>query len=389
MTDDLIAPRVDSTTWYSGVGIAESFDGLRQGVESGNWIDIGIGGVATGLEALNWVVNPFESVLAAGLGALLEHVGPLSDALEWLAGDPDQIRAYAETWRNVAREQAGLAEELLTAVRTQIPDWSGSAGSTYTSHAQRTSDLLDALSRGALTMGTVVETSALLVALVREMVRDLLAEFVAALIVLAAEELFSLGFATPLVVAQATTLAAKWGGKIARLLRRLISSLRNLVPVVRQLDTGMGTILVLMRRQEPDIPGGGGGTPTGSSGWNDPWVQSSPWPPPRADQINVPPGRRIHILDGDGLGNGGHAPGTGIPGKTEFPESWDDDKIIDEILDVARNPDSIPPPTRQDHGTWMVTGTRDGVKVTVIIGDGGEVISGFPESGPGVVRNPS
>ena len=37
-----------------------------------------------------------------------------------------------------------------------------------------------------------------------------------------------------------------------------------------------------------------------------------------------------HILDGDATG-GGHAPGTGVPGKSEFPAGWSRDRIMDAI----------------------------------------------------------
>jgi hypothetical protein len=39
---------------------------------------------------------------------------------------------------------------------------------------------------------------------------------------------------------------------------------------------------------------------------------------------------------------GGHRYGVGVPGKTEFPANWDEDKIIDSILPgspgVRQNP---------------------------------------------------
>src|SRR6188508_1081791 len=61
---------------------------------------------------------------------------------------------------------------------------------------------------------------------------------------------------------------------------------------------------------------------------------------------------------GDG---GGHRHGTGIPGKTEFPASWDDKKIIDTVVDVARRPD-LPPKHQESNDRWVVRGTRDDVE---------------------------
>lgn len=45
-----------------------------------------------------------------------------------------------------------------------------------------------------------------------------------------------------------------------------------------------------------------------------------------------------HILDGDGPTSGGHRFGTGIPGKSEFPQNWSDQKIANVISDIATDP---------------------------------------------------
>jgi hypothetical protein len=122
---------------------------------------------------------------------------------------------------------------------------------------------------------------------------------------------------------------------------------------------------------------------TERSGWGA--VDAKDRPPP--DAIQVRPERASHILDGDKYG-GGHRHGTGKPGKTEFPASWEDKKVVDTALDVARSPDQ--PPVRQDRNNrWLCTGTRDDVEVSVIVLPGGEVWTAWPEEGsPGVIRNP-
>jgi hypothetical protein len=56
---------------------------------------------------------------------------------------------------------------------------------------------------------------------------------------------------------------------------------------------------------------------------------------PPLDALRVTPERIKHILDGDANDSGGHRHGVGNPGKTEFPASWNDKKIMDNILDVC------------------------------------------------------
>jgi hypothetical protein len=122
---------------------------------------------------------------------------------------------------------------------------------------------------------------------------------------------------------------------------------------------------------------------TRRSGWDAVDAEVRPAP----DTIRISPDRSTHILDGDAYG-GGHRHGTGKPGKTEFPASWGDQKVIDTALDIARKPDQ--PPVRQERNSrWVCIGTRDGVEVSVIVLPGGDVWTAWPEEGsPGVVRNP-
>ena len=121
------------------------------------------------------------------------------------------------------------------------------------------------------------------------------------------------------------------------------------------------------------------------SGWDA--VDAGDRPP--LDRIRVSPERAAHILDGDSTGNGGgHRHGTGRPGKTEFPASWDDQKVLDTVLDVARRPDR--PPVRQEwNGRWVARGTREDVEIAVVMAGDGRIWTGWPlPGGAGVVKNP-
>lgn len=106
---------------------------------------------------------------------------------------------------------------------------------------------------------------------------------------------------------------------------------------------------------------------------------------PSPADVHTPDLDQIHILDGEGNGKGGHVAGTGNPGKTEFPESWDDDQIINNVEDVAKNPDR--PPTLEQSGNYKVNGTRDGVEIEGYVTPKGQVQTGYPLRGDGVMKN--
>ncbi|MER7015159.1 hypothetical protein ABT324_27320, partial [Saccharopolyspora sp. NPDC000359] len=65
-----MAERKDSTQGFSGVPILESVDETKKAVESGDWASGVMGAVGTGLDALSMALDPFGSILAAGVGWL-------------------------------------------------------------------------------------------------------------------------------------------------------------------------------------------------------------------------------------------------------------------------------------------------------------------------------
>ncbi|MEZ5813412.1 MAG: EndoU domain-containing protein [Alphaproteobacteria bacterium] len=93
--------------------------------------------------------------------------------------------------------------------------------------------------------------------------------------------------------------------------------------------------------------------------------------------------RAQHILYGDGE-SGGHKHGVGTPCKSEFPEDWDDEKIIRVTKKIAAN-DNLPW-EQQDNGYYVSEYLDDGVKVRVVLGEQKQrVITSYPTN---VTRNP-
>ncbi|MDT5028284.1 MAG: hypothetical protein QOE61_4710, partial [Micromonosporaceae bacterium] len=94
----LIAERQDSTRLWSGITLVEGIVDVKNGIDSGSWISTNIGIAFVAVDAALLVVDPLASLLSWAVAGIIEHVKPLSDALDWLAGDPDQIAANAQTW---------------------------------------------------------------------------------------------------------------------------------------------------------------------------------------------------------------------------------------------------------------------------------------------------
>ncbi|WP_278264282.1 RHS repeat-associated core domain-containing protein [Nocardia sp. AG03] len=238
----LIATKEDTTDWSTGISLVSSVTDLSDAISGGSWIDVGLGVVGLGAEAVSLVVDPLGTLAAYGVGWLIEHCQPLQDALDWIAGDPAQIEAYAKTWDNVATRISEVATAQNTAVTTDVADWTGQTATAYKNAASNTTNLLTAANTAATTAASAIRLAGGVVAAVRETVRDLVAQTVGRLAVWAAEAIFSLGLATPVIAVQATAYIAKTTAMISKLFSRLAKTMAKLKPLLKQLKNAFGDI---------------------------------------------------------------------------------------------------------------------------------------------------
>jgi uncharacterized protein YukE len=237
----------------AGIGIAEDVALIADGVRDGSWIDGALGVTGAGLEALAYVADPVGMLLQTGVSWLIEHVRPLTAALDQLAGDPVQIEMNARTWRATAEGLRQQAEEIGWSTRWHLSEWDGQAASAYRLRSEQTRHATTALAAAADTLAAVIEGAGALVAAVRLLVRDAIAFLVSRLVGYAAEAMFTLGLATPLVVGQVTAAVSAWGARIGGFLRGLLRSLRNLAPITQALTDRIARIRELLRPARPAV----------------------------------------------------------------------------------------------------------------------------------------
>ncbi|GIF26120.1 hypothetical protein BJ973_003390 [Actinoplanes tereljensis] len=257
----LVAASHDSTTWHTGLGLVDDAADIANGIRSNSWVDGTLGGVGGSLDMLSLAVDPIGTLVSWGVSWLMEHVKPLKDALDWLAGNADEVAAHAATWSNVAAFTDQARQEYADRLTAEASGWFGASGDAYREHAAAHLHVLDGLSTAAQGISYAVEGAGLLVALVRGIVRDLIAEFIGTLAARLpqwlAEEGLTLGLATPVVVAQVATLVAKWVNRIQHFVRGLLNSLRRLHPMLDDLAgvfeklTGRSRELA---RTDPTVP---------------------------------------------------------------------------------------------------------------------------------------
>jgi hypothetical protein len=104
--------------------------------------------------------------------------------------------------------------------------------------------------------------------------------------------------------------------------------------------------------------------------------------PGRGERPADPPGRWVLSLL---LTGGAHRGGRGAPGKSEFPAHWDGEETFALCLDVAQRPSAA---VALPSGDFRASGERKGVSVGVVVDPEGELLTGYPVRGEGVVYNP-
>ena len=226
----LVATTTTSRTAWTGSSLADGFQGLHQSVQGGSWVDGMLAGGSLVADAAATVIDPFSALLANGLGWAMEHFEPLRDMLDKLTGIPDKVVAHAQTWNNMAGALAMMAEDLQAGLAKDLPDWGGAAADSYQSMMANNVDGLGGLSVLAATMSSATQAAGNLVQFTRDIVRDLICDLVARVIVWAAEALAIVTI--PIVTAQIIAAVAKWCGRIFGYTGALVSSLENLTTLL-------------------------------------------------------------------------------------------------------------------------------------------------------------
>ena len=229
--------------YATGIGIAESAMDTFNGIKDGNWVEGGLGMLGLAAEAANAAIDPFGWLMSSVASFLMEHVQPLKDMLDSLAGKPPVIQSYSETWGNVAKRLEETQAQFTNAVKNGTTAWTGEGAETYRRSAAEQAEAIGGAATVAGAISTVVMIMGEVVAFVRETVRDLIADLVGKLISWVMETVFSLGFGTPVVVAQAVTAISKWATKIADLLRRLVGTIKRVSPLLGRLAEIFGKII--------------------------------------------------------------------------------------------------------------------------------------------------
>ncbi|GAA2708084.1 WXG100 family type VII secretion target [Actinoplanes palleronii] len=227
-TSDISSTSAAHRDDWTGLPLADDYKGIKDAIDSGSWIDGSIAGMGAALDGASIAIDPFSTLLSMGIEWAVEQVEPLKQALDWLAGAPEIIETHAMTWDNMADELFSIAEDLKARLVGDLNEWQGAAADAYRYMLAGNIDVAGIFAGTAAGMGAATRGAGTLVQTVREVVRAFIADCIAKVVVWLAEEVFTLGVATPLVVAQLAVAVVRWTGRIFGWLMGLITSISAL-----------------------------------------------------------------------------------------------------------------------------------------------------------------
>ncbi|GAB3894922.1 hypothetical protein GCM10029964_074070 [Kibdelosporangium lantanae] len=230
----------------AGAGIVGDIGATVQGIEDGNWVGVGFGGVGAAMSALSLVADPLAGFLSAGIGWLIEHVSFLREPLDKLCGDPGAVQAESNTWKNIKTELENIKAEYQQAVGKEVSSWQDPVGDAYRTHSDGLKQEIDGYAQAAGGVSTAISIGGIAVGVERGLIRELITTFVAkmverAIIALAAS-FFTFGGAAAAFIADAVAEGSILAGKIASKVANLIQKLTDLATKVKNLGGLMGKL---------------------------------------------------------------------------------------------------------------------------------------------------
>lgn len=286
----------EGSGWTSGAGIIDSGSSTVSALCEGSWVDAALSGVALVLDAAATAADPLGSALAAGIGWVIDHLNPIKEWFEQLAGNPGGAIAQSQSWGLIAADLGPGALDWTQDAASSFDGQTGPAVASYLGWADVQTQAMGELARGAAGLQESIARAAGLVGFVHGFLRDVLAEIVGAAVSWAAQAILSFGTLIPWIIGQVGTRVSAVIAKCTSFVDGLVRSSSELSSLLRLLGEWSGQLLRLLDRITPNPHlGGGGGRHAAPPGEIPPFTLRPPdgWGP----------GGR-HAADGPGLLDG-------------------------------------------------------------------------------------
>jgi uncharacterized protein YukE len=236
---------------WSGTGIFEAYHGMITSIGDGSAseADYVLGVAFDSIGALSSTVaaalDPLAAVAASGVGWLLDHISFLRKPLDLLLGDKAAIQANVDATSDLAARLRQLSDDHRREMGA-TDGWTGMSSETFKASMDKMGEELDALAEAVRTKAKVVAVTGTLVVILRDIIRDAIAQFIGTLISgaiqAAAWLLPSFGTSIPIFIGKAVGRATALGVSIAAKVVKLVAALGRNSARVGQLSDVMSKI---------------------------------------------------------------------------------------------------------------------------------------------------
>jgi hypothetical protein len=241
----------------SGTGLLDSGVALCTAIGDKDWLDAALSGVAVGFDVVATVSDPLGSLMAAGIGWIIDHLQPIKGWFDDLAGNPEEVVAFAGTWLNVSYALGVTRYDLERDSATKMGAMSGPGVEAYRREVRAELEKLDFLRAASRGVSGGLEAAGVIVGFVHGLLRDALSSIAGAILSYVGELAFTLGAATPLVIHQASTRVSALVTEIAPKISGLKTSVTDLDSLLRELTDILNDIPRFLgnRYSVPNHPG--------------------------------------------------------------------------------------------------------------------------------------
>lgn len=236
---------------WAGTGVFEAYHGMITSIgdDSASEADHVLGVAFDSIGALSASVaaalDPLAAVFASGVGWLFEHIAFLRKPLDYLLGDKAAIQANVDATSNLAAQLRKLSDDHRAELGA-TDGWTGMSAEKFRASMDKMGQELDALADAVRTKAKVVAVTGTLVVILRDIVRDAIAQFVGTLLSGAVQAMALLiptfGASVPIFIGKAVARAAALGASIAAKIAKLVAALGRNSARVGQLSDVMSKI---------------------------------------------------------------------------------------------------------------------------------------------------
>ena len=205
-------------------------------------LDFGVGL----LDVAAMLADPIGTLGSSAAAFLIDYLEPLHQELEMLTGSPEQVKALAATWTNLATALQENADTHRQVTEQVLAQWEGPAAESYRKSAEGVVAVIEQCSGACTGAANSLQTAAVVVQVVYEVVKGIISDLVGQLISLVVEELATVGLGTPVVITQACAKiaakapkVAKWVEEAQKVLGDLAKKINDFMAITKDLEKTM------------------------------------------------------------------------------------------------------------------------------------------------------